>query len=295
MSEIVVIGSINTDLVFTCDRIPIAGETLSGNEFLMIPGGKGANQAVAAARLGADVTMIGAVGRDANGKAMIDNLKRQKVNTDAIKVVDHITGVAGIMVDHEDNSIVVIPGANEDVDIALIEDVKDLVLKAKLVVLQLEIALETVAYVIDFCYQNGIQTILNPAPSRKLPKALIDKVTYITPNEIEVNEIIDNMGLEAVLHEYPNKMIVTRGEKGIDYHDGQRLVNVPSVRVKPVDTTGAGDTFNGAFATRIVKGDTLEEAIHFAAKAAAISVTKQGAQGGMPTVNEIERWQNHES
>jgi ribokinase len=290
MNEIVVIGSINADLVFVSKKRPKAGETLIGEEFLTIPGGKGANQAVAAAKLGAKVAMIGCVGNDIYGKKMIENFNINGVDASRIKELSISTGVAGIMVDNEDNSIVVIPGANQRVDCNLIDEHIDTILGSKIVVLQLEIPMETVEYVINICSKHNIQTILNPAPASKLSENIIEKVTYITPNEHEAVEIFGESNIERLLERYPNKLIVTQGEKGVIFNDGYQTRTVPSNKVKVVDTTGAGDTFNGAFAICKIENKSLIEAVKYANKAAAISITKYGAQGGMPSKAEVERW-----
>lgn len=291
MKEIVVVGSINADLVFISKTRPKAGETKSGDTFMTIPGGKGANQAVAAAKLGAEVTMLGCVGNDIYGGIMIENLQRHKIQTEHIKYCPVSTGVAGIMVDSEDNSIVVIPGANSWVDRPYINAHIKTILEAKIVILQLEIPLETVEYVIDICFEHHIMTILNPAPATKLSRKIIEKVTYITPNEHECREIFETKELEELLREYPNKLIVTQGEKGVSFHDGKAMQAVPCCRVEPLDTTGAGDTFNGAFAFGLLQEWNMIETITYANKVAALSVTKFGAQGGMPTREEVDIWE----
>lgn len=290
MNEIVVIGSINADLVFVSKKRPKAGETLIGEEFLTNPGGKGANQAIAASKLGSKVSMIGCVGNDIYGKKMIDNFEEFGVDASMVKSGSLSTGVAGIMIDKYDNSIVVIPGANNEVDIELIDKYRDIILNTKLVVLQLEIPLETVEYIINLCSENNIKTILNPAPARKLSEKLIENVTFITPNEHEVYEMFGNQNLENLLRKYPNKLIVTQGAEGVVFHDGQSVRRVSGMVVDVVDTTGAGDTFNGALATCIVKNKSILDSIVYANKVAAISITKYGAQGGMPTTKEVGRW-----
>lgn len=290
MNEIVVIGSINADLVFVSKKKPKAGETLIGEEFFTIPGGKGANQAIAAAKLGAEVVMIGCIGNDIYGKKMMENFHANGVDATRVKELNTSTGVAGIMVANGDNSIIVVPGANQKVDRHIVDEHMATILKAKIVILQLEIPMETVAYVINICSEHHIQTILNPAPARKLSKNIIEKVTYMTPNEHEAVEIFEETNLKKVLQKYPNKLIVTQGDKGVIFNDGHQSRTVPSLKVNVVDTTGAGDTFNGAFATCLIDNKGLMEAIEYANKAAAISITKYGAQGGMPSKEDVERW-----
>lgn len=291
MNKIVVIGSINVDLVFISDIRPKAGETVLGSDFRTVAGGKGANQAVAAAKLGADVTMIGCVGDDSNGEFSLNNFKSLNVDTSCInKIKDTPTGVASIIVADNDNSIIVIAGANYKLNKELIDKYKKEILEADLVMLQLEIPMDTVDYVINFCYENNIKTILNPAPAVKLSKELIEKATYITPNEHECKIILDedlNADIKTILKRYPNKLIMTIGEKGVMYFDGEAIVTVPGYKVEAVDTTGAGDTFNGAFARAIVNNYNLKDAIDFANKAASKSVMKLGAQTGMPYLSEM--------
>lgn len=287
MGKVVVVGSINADMVFTSDIRPKAGETVLGNTFSIIPGGKGANQAVAAAKLGAETYMIGCVGRDSNGEFSLKNLQNMKVNTSGIKVIDHVpTGVANIVVAENDNSIIVISGANYKVDVDLIESFKDLILAADLVLLQLEIPMEVVEYVIDMCSKNKVKVLLNPAPAVQLKEALIDKVTYITPNEHEM-KLIFKSDSDHILKSYPNKLIVTMGSRGVKYFDGKEIRHVPSQKVDVVDTTGAGDTFCGGLAAALVRGDSLEDAIKFAVKAASFTITKLGAQSGMPSLDQL--------
>lgn len=291
MNKIVVIGSINADLVFSSDRRPLAGETVTGNEFKTVPGGKGANQAVAAAKLGADVTMIGCVGSDINGSFSVDNLKRMNVDTNSIKTVDNSTGVACITLADNDNSIIVIPGANSNLSVSVVDEYKSAILQSDLVLLQLEIPIETVSYVVNLCNENNIATVLNPAPAVKIDEDLLNKISFITPNEHEVRIIFgleENVDIVDTIKKYPNKLLITLGEKGVMYYDGKDIITVPAEQADVVDTTGAGDTFNGAFARAIVNEFKIYDAIKFANKAAAKSVTKFGAQGGMPYLNELQ-------
>ncbi|MDI9496219.1 MAG: ribokinase [Bacillota bacterium] len=288
MGKIVVVGSINMDMVFTSDKRPKAGETVIGNTFSLIPGGKGANQAVAASKLGADTYMIGCVGNDSNGEFSLKNLRDMKVNTRAVKIVDKApTGLANIIVADNDNSIIVIPGANFEMDKDVIKENKALLLSADMVLLQLEIPMEVVEYVVDICAENKVRVLINPAPAAPLKKSLIEKATYITPNEHELRLIFDNQETDAVLKQYPNKLIVTMGSRGVKYHDGNEIREVPSNKVDVVDTTGAGDTFCGALAAALVRGDSIEGAVIFANKAASFTVTRLGAQSGMPELADL--------
>lgn len=289
MFDILVIGSINADLVFVSDIRPKAGETVTGKDFRVVPGGKGANQAIAAARLGKKVGFIGCIGNDDNGKMLIENLKENNVETKYIKIVEGVpSGVANIIVSEDDNSIIVIPGANHFITRDMIDKNIDVLLNSKLVVLQHEIPMDIIEYVVDLCFKNGVKVILNPAPAIRLKETIIDKVDYLTPNEHECKVVFDNSNIDELLAKYPNKLIITKGDKGVVYHDGNRVVNIPAFKVDVVDTTGAGDTFNGAFATSIVDGQSIDESILYGNKAAAISVTKFGAQNGMPYKEDLK-------
>lgn len=290
MGKIVVVGSINVDLVVTTDKRPIAGETVTGNNFFIAPGGKGANQAVAAARLGAEVEMIGCVGNDSNGEVIINNLIKENVSVKHVKRVNtKPTGTAHIILSGGDNSIIIVEGANKSLTTSYMDELKSVIKEALVVLLQLEIPIETVEYTVKLCSQYNVPVILNPAPVKKLSKDLISKVTYITPNEHECKQIFSsNQTVEELLNIYPNKLIVTEGEKGVRFSNGNEIVKIPSIEVKVTDTTGAGDTFNGALAYGLSHEMTLDEAIRFANTAAGLSVGKLGAQGGMPTLEQVK-------
>ncbi len=290
MSSIVVVGSINADLVFTCEKSPRKGETILGEGFMTIPGGKGANQAVAAARLGGAVSMVGLVGNDIYGSKMIGNLRENGIDTAAVGTSACETGVAGIVVDREDNAIIVIPGANGRLGVEEIRAHETLLREAQIVVMQLEIPLETIASVVALCHEAGVPTILNPAPAQELPMSMIEKCTYLTPNEHEVKMLFGDRPLEEVLKQFPNQLIVTLGSQGAVFFDGRQVQRISGIPVDVVDTTGAGDTFNGALAYRLSQGESLVEAIAYANRAAAISVTEMGAQGGMPDREVMMRW-----
>ena len=287
MAKIVVVGSINTDLVFTSDIRPKAGETVLGNTYSVIPGGKGANQAVAAAKLGAETYMVGCVGNDSNGDFSLKNLQQMNVNIQGVEVANHVpTGVANIVVAENDNSIIVISGANFEVSKEIVNKHRELIKTAEIVLLQLEIPLDVVEYTLELCKENKVKVILNPAPGMVLSNSMIENATYITPNEHELKIIFDQP-IDQVLKNYPNKLIVTIGSKGAKYYDGNEIKIIPSYEVELVDTTGAGDTFCGGLAAALVRGDSLEEAIKFANKAASMTVTKLGAQSGMPSLEEL--------
>lgn len=290
--KITVIGSINMDLVTSTNKIPKVGETVLGHSFHTIPGGKGANQAVAAARLGAEVTMIGAVGDDSFGQILLDHLTNQGINTKSImKVNGTSTGIASIIVSEADNSIIVVPGANNHITPELIEKHEEKIINSNILLLQLEIPLESVIRAVELAKKHGIRTILNPAPIQKLPKELLEMVDYLTPNEHEQTLLFASVdGTEQELENLKEKCIVTKGSKGVMIYNNSEKIEIPSIKVDAVDTTGAGDSFNGALATALCEGLGIEEACRFANVVGAISVTKLGAQTGMPTKKEVEEF-----
>ncbi|MBT2770899.1 ribokinase [Halomonas sp. ISL-60] len=289
MAKICVIGSSSMDLVVTCSRRPGAGETVLGDSFKTVPGGKGANQAVAAARLGAEVAMIGRVGDDAFGTTILNNFKANAVNTQNVKPVTHMeSGTAHIMLAEGDNSIVVVEAANREVTPAYVDEAAEVIQSADIVLIQQEIPEETVVRVSEICAQSGTPLLLNPAPAKKVPDEVINKVAYITPNEHEAEILFQGMTPAEALRKYPNKLFITEGSNGVRYFDGEQEIVVPTYKVEPVDTTGAGDTFNAAFAVALAEGKPLQESIRFANRAASLSVTKFGAQGGMPMRVEVE-------
>ncbi|PRA07425.1 MULTISPECIES: ribokinase [unclassified Paenibacillus] len=289
MAKICVIGSSSMDLVVTSSRRPGAGETVLGDSFKTVPGGKGANQAVAAARLGAEVAMIGRVGDDAFGKDIVENFRANAVNTQNVKPVTHLeSGTAHIILAEGDNSIVVVEAANREVTPAYVDEAAELIRGADIVLIQQEIPEETVVHVSALCAEFGTPLLLNPAPARTLPQQVIDNAAYITPNEHEAEILFQGMSPAQALRQYPNKLFITEGSKGVRYFDGTEEILVPTYKVEAVDTTGAGDTFNAAFAVALAEGKALQESIRFANRAASLSVTKFGAQGGMPTRDEVE-------
>ncbi|MCM3043684.1 ribokinase [Bacillus altitudinis] len=289
MSQIVVVGSCSMDLVVTSNKRPNAGETVLGESFKTVPGGKGANQAVASARLGADVYMIGRVGDDAYGQDIMSNLQAQGVRTTYMKPVTEMeSGTAHIILAEGDNSIVVVKGANNEVTPHYVKDALSSIEKIGIVLIQQEIPEETVEAVCTICSEKGIPVILNPAPARKVSQQILDQAAYITPNEHEAALMFDGLTIAEALRQYPNKLLITEGKSGVRYFDGSKEVLVPGYPVKAVDTTGAGDTFNGALAVALTEGKSLYDALAFANLAASISVTKFGAQGGMPAREELE-------
>ncbi|AVI42583.1 ribokinase [Bacillus pumilus] len=290
MSHIVVVGSCSMDLVVTSNKRPNAGETVLGESFKTVPGGKGANQAVASARLGADVYMIGRVGDDTYGQNILNNLQDQGVRTSYMKPVTEMeSGTAHIILAEGDNSIVVVKGANNEVTPDYVREALSTIDDIGMVLIQQEIPEETVEAVCAICSEKEIPVILNPAPARKVSQQVLDQATYITPNEHEAVLMFNGRSIEDALRQYPNKLLITEGKNGVRYFDGLKEVLVPGFPVEAVDTTGAGDTFNGALAVALTEGKSLYDALAFANLAASMSVTKFGAQGGMPTREELER------
>ncbi|MEE1230418.1 MAG: ribokinase, partial [Phascolarctobacterium sp.] len=283
MAKIVVVGSCNIDITVECDRWASPGETIFGNRLTVNPGGKGANQAVAAARLGAEVKMVGCIGDDVYGQLVQKALKDNNVDVTYVKVLPgENSGTAHITVAENDNSIIVIKAANDLVSPALIDEAWDAIKEADIVLLQHEIPAATNAYVIEKCFEAGVPVMLNPAPVAPVPPELLAKVTYLTPNEHEAAILFAGQGKADILGRNQGKVIMTLGSKGVAYAEKGQVYNVPGFKVQPVDTTGAGDTFNGAFAVARANGKSMYESISFANAAAALSVQKLGAQGGMP-------------
>lgn len=288
MKKITVIGSMSIDLVVSTSKRPGKGETILGEDFFTTPGGKGANQAVAAARLGEKVQMVGRIGEDDFGKEIYGNLKNNHVIVDGVEPVTHVpSGTAHITLSEQDNSIIVVPSANNEVTPDFVKKHLETLTEGDIVLLQQEIPSETVEYVVEFCSENGLVSILNPAPYREINKSIIEKVDYLTPNETESDEMFKG-DLDDALSAYPMKLIVTLGDKGAVYHNGKEKVQVDGFKRDVKDTTGAGDTFNGAFAVALQKEYNLEKALAFANLAASYSVTGMGAQGGMPTLEDIK-------
>lgn len=297
MKKIVVVGSINMDLVVSTQRMPKIGETLMGQSMNYFPGGKGANQAVAAARLGAKVSMIGSVGKDSFGEDLIQKLNSENINTCCIKKEDISTGVATIVKTSQDNSIIVVPGANELCDKELVSNFRQIIKEADVLVTQFEIPTQTIKLALSIAKEYNVQTIVNPAPAKEIDKEIIENADFITPNETEF-EVITGKNLsdfetlenEMIKWQSENKarLIVTRGSYGVSYIENGKVETIPCLEVEVVDTTGAGDTFNGVFACCIAEKIEISEAVKFSSLAATISVTKFGAQSGMPTILEIK-------
>ncbi len=288
-ARVCVVGSCSMDLVVTSSRRPGAGETVMGESFKTVPGGKGANQAVAAARLGAEVVMIGRVGDDHLGETILNNFKENKVSVEYMKpVTDMESGTAHIILAEGDNSIIVVPAANNEVTPDYVEQAAEAIRSSDIVLIQQEIPAETVAVVSRICVEAGVPLLLNPAPARKIDAEVMEHAAYITPNEHEASVIFEGISLQEALRNNPNRLLVTEGSNGVRYYNGEEECVVPTFKVDAVDTTGAGDTFNAALAVALAEGQSLSDSIRFANRAASLSVTKFGAQGGMPTRAEVE-------
>lgn len=300
MAKIAVIGSSNTDMVIKTAHLPAPGETVLGGQFLMTPGGKGANQAVAAAKLGGDVVFVAKVGDDIFGQVAVAGLKSEGINTDYIVVdPDHPSGVATITVDEQgENCIAVASGANSALGPADIDRAAPQIEAASVLLMQLETPLATVEHAALLGRKAGKTVILNPAPAQPLSDDLFALLNVITPNETEA-EILTGMKVEtehdaeqaarALRNKGVGAVIITLGSRGAFVLSESFVGLVPAPKVVPVDTTAAGDTFNGALAVGLAGGQTIEDAVVFANKAAAISVTRLGAQASTPTLKELEK------
>jgi ribokinase len=296
---ITVIGSLNMDLVTYVARLPQSGETIIGKEFRQIPGGKGANQADAIAKLGAPVKMLGGIGADAMGEALLASLRQDGVDISQIeRFADTSTGIATITVDDDGNNcIVVTPGANYRISAGYIQNLQAALDVAKLIVTQLEIPVETVRYLLQLAKKLDKTTILNPAPACALDDALLSCVDLLIPNETEL-ELLSGASLHTeadiiaasrmLINRGVKEVIVTLGEQGCIYVDSEGFRSFEAYHVDAVDTTAAGDSFIGGLAVALSEGKTIEEAIPFAMAVGALAVTQKGAQSSLPYRREVE-------
>jgi ribokinase len=293
---IVVVGSINMDLVAHTHQIPVPGQTVIGTGFDTTPGGKGANQAVAVARLGYPVQMVGMVGDDVFSQALLDNLASAGVGTEAVARVSGPSGVAPILVSESgENSIVVVPGANGKMDKAAVDRQGALIRSAGMVLCQLELPLETVGHLLALCAGAGVPVVLDPAPAAPLPDSAFRQVAWFTPNETEAAFYLGNQpNSEAAAQQLLQKglkgVVLKRGSDGAYVAVAGKAAWVRPFPVKPVDTVAAGDSFNGAFAVALLEGNDPWAAARFASAAAAISVTRKGAQASMPSRADVEKF-----
>jgi len=291
--DIVVVGSINMDLIFEINRMPATGETIEGRAFHFLQGGKGANQAIAAAKLGNKVAMIGCVGSAIYGTVALKNFEKYGVNHTHVRRVEDYTGVALVTIQEskkKDNSIISVPGANRKITKEMIDKAKPILKKAKAVLLQLETSMEVVEYVIDLCDQYSVPVILNPSPYQTLRSDLMSKLTFIIPNEIEIRQMFPNHSIELSCAQYPNKLIVSRGSMGAVYHNRTEFKIIDGIKVTPADTTGAGDSFLAAFVTEYIKTNDIEASVRFANMCAGLSITRIGAQESSPTLEDVSKY-----
>ena len=300
LPRIAVVGSINVDLVTHAPRLPVPGETLLGTTFRTVHGGKGANQAVAAARLGASVAMIGCVGNDAFGARLHDALAAERIDVTRVRRIDgEATGVATITVDARGaNSIVVVPGANARLDAEAIDAAQDAIAGAALMVCQLEVPIETVARAIGSAIAHRTPVLLNPAPAQPLFDALLARIDYLVVNETEAESLTgiavgDDASAvraaDALRTKGVGNVLVTLGARGVCWRGNAGQGRHRAIAVTAVDTTAAGDTFVGGFAAARAGGASMDDAIGFGQRAAAISVTRHGAQTSIPTRDEVAR------
>lgn len=290
MTRIVVVGSINMDLVTQAPRFVGPGETILGERFLTIPGGKGANQAVAAARLGADVALVGALGVDTFGRQLRQGLVSEGIDLSHTADLDDCSsGTASITIAGGENQIIVVPGANARVSPTQVEQARGLIQRADVLLVQMEIPLETVEATLRLGEQLGVPVILNPAPAQPLPSDWLKMARYVTPNQHELAVLLGADPAEdfrQLMRRAPCPVVLTRGGEGAWYREQDEPQHQPSFQVDVVDSTGAGDTFNAALAVFLHEG--LAVAVRKACAAAALSVGKLGAQQGMPRLDELQ-------
>lgn len=298
MEKIVVIGSSNTDMVIKADRLPVPGETIIGRQFMMNPGGKGANQAVAVARMGGNVSFVTRTGNDLFGRQSIDFYRSEGIGTDHVfSDSDHPSGVALISVDARgENCILVAPGANAYLNVKDIEKSKEAIEKAGILLMQLEIPMETVLHAAEIAALNQVKVILNPAPAQMLPNELLKRLHVIIPNKNEA-EILSGVRVtdwdsareaaDSISEKGVEIVVITLGPLGALIKEGGRYHKVEAESVDAIDTTAAGDTFCGTLCVGLSEGKDIVEAVKLACRASAITVTRMGAQAAIPYRREI--------
>jgi len=297
-AKVVVVGSSNMDLVVKSSRIPAVGETILGGDFLMAPGGKGANQAVAAAKLGARVCFVAKLGDDLFGRQSLENFRKEGLDTTHVTLsAEAPSGVALIMVDEAGNNVIAVaPGANARLSAEDVKRAESDIASSGAVVAQLEVPLETIEFAAQLAHVAGVPFVLDPAPAQRLPAELLKMVDVLTPNETEAQiltgiEVHDEPSARAAAEELLSAgvktVILTMGVQGFLLVDHQRVEFVTARQVDAVDSTAAGDAFTGSLAVGMARGQSLSEAALFANHVAALSVTRMGAQPSMPTLQEV--------
>ncbi len=299
MSDISVLGIFVADISFSGPKIPAIGETILGNKYNIGPGGKGCNQAVAIARLGAKVNFISKIGKDSYGELALNTLTKNKINTESVIQDENLqTGVAGILVDKNSgkNAINVIVGAPSTFKVAEIDKHIDIIKNSKIFLTQLEVPKDVTLHCLKTAKENGCLTILNPAPASEISKEFYKNIDYFTPNETEAefytgikitNEKEAKQAADKLINLGIKKIIITLGEKGLFYSDGKEEIYLQATPVKAIDTTGAGDAFNGGLAFGLSKEKPIKECLELANKVAGISTTKLGAGDAMPFIKDL--------
>ncbi len=299
MSDISVLGIFVADISFSGPKIPAIGETILGNKYNVGPGGKGCNQAVAIARLGAKVNFISKIGKDSYGELALNTLTKNKINTESVIQDENLqTGVAGILVDKNSgkNAINVIVGAPSTFKVAEIDKHIDIIKNSKIFLTQLEVPKDVTLHCLKTAKENGCLTILNPAPASEISKEFYKNIDYFTPNETEAefytgikitNEKEAKQAADKLINLGIKKIIITLGEKGLFYSDGKEEIYLQATPVKAIDTTGAGDAFNGGLAFGLSKEKPIKECLELANKVAGISTTKLGAGDAMPFIKDL--------
>lgn len=298
--KIVVFGSFVVDLTSWADHLPVPGETAMGSLFKMGPGGKGSNQAVAASRAGADMTLVTKVGNDIFGETALNFYKKENMSTEYIFIdQEKETGTALIMVDEVtgQNQILVVSGACGNITCEETAKIEQLIDEADILLLQLEVNMDAIETVVDMAHAKGKRIVLNTAPAQKLPDSLLKKIDIVTPNEIEAGILADmkveneqdaQMAAQALMDKGVKNVVVTMGKNGVFVMTPERKEFIPSMQVKAIDTTGAGDAFNGGFVTALSEGKDIFEAARFGNVVGALSVTKMGTAPAMPYRKDID-------
>ena len=298
MNDITILGIFVADLSFSGDKIPVSGETILGDNYNIGPGGKGCNQAIAISRLGGKVNFISKIGDDDYGKLAINSLQKNKIDTKNIIISKkHKTGVAGIHVDKNTgkNAITVVRGAPSSMTIDEINI--DIIKQSKIFLTQLEVPLDVTLYCLKTAKKNGLINILNPAPACKLNNQFFELIDYFTPNETEAefysgvkinNEDDAKKSAKKLIKFGIKNVIITLGEKGLFYSNGKKEIYIKASKVKAIDTTGAGDAFNGGFSVALLEGKEINECLYLANRIAGLSTTRLGAGDSMPTLNELK-------